>query len=73
MTRPCDGTSPTRRDFFGRVWRLLGWVAAAEAALRRALGPEPSNGDFLFALADLLLRQGKTAQAREVLRVWIER
>ena len=37
----------------------------AEVSLRRALDLEPSSGDFLFALADLLLRQGKTAQARE--------
>ena len=51
MTRPVDGTSPTRRDVFGRIWIILGWVAAAECAALTGLflwprAPKPREGGY---------------------------
>jgi tetratricopeptide (TPR) repeat protein len=57
----------------GLAYREQGRMAPAEAALRRALDIEPASADFLFAMADLLMRQGKTREAREIVKTWRER
>ncbi len=51
---------------YGLALQSLGRSEDAEGALLRALGVEPENPDFLFAMGDHYLRRGLPAQALEM-------
>jgi len=51
---------------YGLALQSLGRSEEAEGALLRALGVEPENPDFLFAMGDHYLRRGLPAQALEM-------
>ena len=53
--------------------RDRGRLAAARASLDRALAIEPDNGDILFAVVDLLVRQNRLDEARKTAERWAER
>ena len=61
------------RGFYnlGLAYRELGQPSAARRALRRALELEPVNADYLFALADLELREGRLDEARSITGRWL--
>ena len=50
---------------FGLALQAVGRLNDAEAALLEAVGVEPENPDFLFALGDHYLRRGQPARALE--------
>jgi len=56
----------------GLAYRDMGRLDAADRELRHALELDPTNADFLFARADVCVRQGRLDEARRVTSLWLE-
>jgi tetratricopeptide (TPR) repeat protein len=63
-----DPGSPAALLFRGAALESSGQTARAEADYRGALGVDPTYGDASLRLAALMVRSGRLADAREVLR-----
>jgi len=50
----------------GLLFQSLKRDSQAEAALQKALGLEPANMDYLYALADFYIKRNRLAEARKV-------
>ena len=50
----------------GLLLQVLQRDPEAEAALQKALGLEPANMDYLYALADFYLKRNRLAEAKKV-------
>jgi Tfp pilus assembly protein PilF len=57
----------------GLLQQYLNRQGAAETSLKRAVGLEPGNLDFLYALADFLIKQERWLEAEGVAKQMVEK